>query len=87
MIYVSKLQQDTLLLVDKMINENKTHSEIWEELYKNGYSFIVESRNGYISKTKTKLYKKNDEGKEEYSFVDLIKRRNGLACWETWRLS
>ena len=45
-------------------------------------AFIKEIKNGYMSKTQTKLYKNN-----ENSFVTLIKRRNGLAYWETIKLS
>ena len=87
MIFLSNLQKETLFLVDKLVGENKTHGEIENELLKNGYEFIKEIKNGYMSKTKTSLYKRDENGKLENSFVDLIKRKNGLASWETWRIS
>lgn len=82
MIYLSDLQKETLMLVDNMINANKTFKEITDYLYNNGYIFSVETKNGYTSKTKFSIYKQ-----EEYTFVDLIKRKNGLAYWETVKLS
>ena len=82
MVFISKLQKDTLMLVDKMIEEQAKHSDIVYELQKQGYYFMVEVKNGYASKTKLKIYKE-----DKYSFVDLIKRRNGLAYWETIKLS
>ena len=85
--WISDLQKETLILVDSMVAENKTHKEIVEELIKKGYEFMVETKNGYTSKTKMELHKRNNEGKLENSFVDLIKRRNGLAYWETIRIS
>lgn len=87
MIFISDLQKETLLLVDDMINNKIEHVKILDELLKNGYEFIVETRNGYTSKTRLSLYKRNKEHKLENSFVDLIKRRNGLAYWETIKLS
>lgn len=81
-IYICELQKETLLLVDDLINKNKTHNDIWNVLIEKGYEFMVESKNGYTSKTKMKLYKNG-----EYSFLDLIKRKNGLAYWETIKLS
>lgn len=83
MVFISQLQKNTLLLLDQLIDENKTHEEIVKILlYKFNYEFIKEIKNGYMSKTQTKLYKNN-----ENSFVTLIKRRNGYADWETIRLS
>ena len=92
MIYLSNLQKETLLKVDEMINENKTFEEISNYLYKNDYTFRVEVKNGYASKTKFEIVKiiRNEEDNTinyEYSFVDLIKRRNGLAYWETIKIS
>lgn len=91
MIYLSNLQRETLLLVDKMIEENKTFDEIQNYLYKNDYIFSVETKNGYTSKTRFSIEKiiKNEDNtiKYENSFVDLIKRRNGLAYWETIKIS
>ena len=91
MVYISNLQKETLLKVDEMINENKTFEEISNYLYKNDYTFRVEVKNGYASKTRFEIVKiiKNDDDtiKYEYSFVDLIKRRNGLASWETIKIS
>ena len=83
MVFISELQKDTVFLLDDLINENRTHEEIVKILlYKFNYEFIKEIKNGYMSKTQTKLYKNN-----ENSFVILIKRRNGYADWETIRLS
>ena len=88
MIFINELQKETLLLVDKMINENKTFMEISRDLYDKGFLLSVEVKNGYESKTHYKIEKLNtDTGKCEYTFVDLIKRRNGLAYWETIKLS
>ena len=91
MVWLSNLQKETLLKVDEMINENKTFDEIQNYLYKNDYMFRVEVKNGYASKTKFEIVKmiKDENGniKEEYTFVDLIKRRNGLAFWETIKIS
>lgn len=83
MIYISKLQQQTLLLVNKLIEEKKTFSEIWTILADKGYRFRSEVHNGYAIKTKFELC--DNDG--NYSFVDLIKRRNGFASWETIRIS
>ena len=85
--WISDLQRETLILVDNMITENKTFEEISNYLYNNKYYFRVNVKNGYASKTHFEICKRNNEGKEEYSFVDLIKRRNGLAWWETTRIS
>lgn len=91
MVWLSNLQKETLLKVDEMINENKTFDEIQNYLYKNDYMFRVEVKNGYASKTKFEIVKmiKDENGniKEEYTFVELIKRRNGLAYWETIKIS
>ena len=94
MIYLSDLQRETLLLVDNMINEKKTFNEIQDYLYNNDYIFSQEIKNGYRSKTKYSIekithYEKNNQTytKYENTYVDLIKRRNGLAYWETIRIS
>lgn len=91
MVFISDLQKETLLKVDEMINENKTFEEISNYLYKNDYTFRVEVKNGYASKTKFEIVKiirnTDDTIKYEYTFVDLIKRRNGLAFWETIKIS
>ena len=76
MVFISNLQKETLLKVDEMINENKTFDEISNYLYKNDYMFRVEVKNGYASKTKFEIVK-----------MILIKRRNGLAFWETIKIS
>ena len=83
MIFISELQQQTLLLVDKLIEEKKTFDEIWTILSNKGYLFRSEVHNGYAIKTKFQLCDKDGE----YSFVDLIKRRNGLASWESIKIS
>ena len=94
MIYLSDLQKETLMLVDNMIEENKTFKEITDYLYNNGYIFSQEVKNGYRSKTRFSIekiihYKKDNQEymKCENTFVDLIKRKNGLAYWETIKLS
>lgn len=94
MVWLSELQKETLLLIDKMIEENKTFDEIQKYLYNNDYIFSQEVKNGYRSKTKfsiekiTHYTKDNQEYmKYENTFVDLIKRRNGLAYWETIKIS
>ena len=94
MIYLSDLQRETLLLVDDMINNNKTFKEIQDYLYDNNYIFSQEIKNGYRSKTRYTIekiteYEKDNQThiKYENSYVDLIKRRNGLAYWETIRIS
>ena len=94
MIYLSNLQKETLMLVDNMIEENKTFKEITDYLYNNGYIFSQEVKNGYRSKTRFSIekiihYKKDNQEymKYENTFVDLIKRKNGLAYWETIKLS
>ena len=94
MIYICELQKQTLSLIDEMINENKTFDEIQNYLYNNDYIFSQEVKNGYRSKTRFSVEKRvrytkdNQEyTKYENTFVDLIKRRNGLAYWETIKLS
>ena len=87
MIYLSDLQRETLLLVDKMIEENKTFDEIVWKLQEEKYCFKCETKNGYTKKSLFMIYKDDENGKEEYSFVDLKRRRNGLAYWETIKIS
>lgn len=94
MIWLSDLQKETLLLVDDMINNNKTFNEIQDYLYNNNYIFSQEIKNGYRNKTRfsiEKIIKYTKDNKEymkyENTYVDLIKRRNGLAYWETIKLS
>ena len=84
MIMISQEQRNVLEIVDKMINEEKTFEEISNYLYNNGYVFRVETRNGYTSKTRFEICTSNDM---KFTFVDLIKRRNGKAYWETYRIS
>ena len=57
MIYLSDLQRETLLLVDKMIEENKTFDEIQNYLYDNDYIFSQEVKNGHRSKTRFSIEK------------------------------
>lgn len=83
MVYISDLQRTTLLLVDKLINEGKTYEEIKSILYDKGYNLRVTVRNGYVPRAKVELC----DSKGAYLFVDLKKRRNGLATWETYRIS
>ena len=83
MVYISDLQKQTLILVNDLIEQGKTFDEIWWTLQEKGYHFMGERRNGYDIKTLFRLYDSNGQ----YSFVDLRKRRNGLAYWETIRIS
>lgn len=83
MIYINDLQRKTLLLVDGLIGQGKNFNEIWWVLQEKGYHFEGERRNGYDIKTKFYLKDTNGNG----SFVWLKKRRNGLASWETIKLS
>lgn len=89
MVYISKLQETTLKLVDNMINEGKTFDEITDELCKQHYSFMVEKKNGRYNKNHLLLYKMKLDGNkivsEDYSFVDLVQKR-GKVTWETIRL-
>ena len=91
MIYLSDLQKETLLKIDDMIEKNKTFEEIEEWLYKNDYIFSIKVKKGYKSKTKFTIEKIiRDKEKQtikfESTFVNLIKRRNGLAYWETIKI-
>lgn len=83
MIYISKLQEIVLKFVDRLINEGLSFDEIIDRLDQNNYILRCNIHNGYMSKTKFEICNK-DNG--EYSFVDLKKRRNGKADWETIRI-
>ena len=94
MIYLSDLQKETLLKVDKMIEQNKTFDELQNYLYDNDYIFSQEVKNGYRSKTSFSLVKivhyikdNQEYMKYENTFVYLIKRKNELAYWETIKIS
>lgn len=94
MIWLSDLQKETLLKVNDMIEQNKTFGEIQNYLYNNGYIFSQQVKNGYRSKTRFSIekivhYTKDNQEymKYENTFVDLIKRKNGLAYWETIKIS
>lgn len=82
MIFASELQRKTLILINDLIEKDIKHDDIMIILLQNGYDFIKEIKNGYMSKTQTKLYKNN-----ENTYVTLIKRRNGLADFETFILN
>lgn len=82
MIFASELQRKTLILINDLIEKDIKHDDIMKVLLQNGYDFIKEIKNGYMSKTQTKLYKNN-----ENTYVTLIKRRNGLADFETFILN
>ena len=82
MVYINDLQRETLLLADKLIDDGKTFDEILYIFSQKGYALRVPVRNGYTIKTRIALYKDG-----QCSFVDIKKRRNGLALWETIKLS
>lgn len=89
MVYIDKLQETTLKLVDNMINEGKTFDEITDELCKQHYSFMVEKKNGRYNKNHLLLYKMKLDGNkivsEDYSFVDLVQKR-GKVTWESVKI-
>ena len=94
MIWLSDLQKETLPKVNDMIEQNKTFDEIQKYLYDNDYIFSQQVKNGYRSKTRFSIekiihYTKDNQEymKYENTFVDLIKRKNGLAYWETIKIS
>ena len=94
MIWLSDLQKETLLKVNDMIEQSKTFDEIQKYLYDNDYIFSQQVKNGYRSKTRFSIekiihYTKDNQEymKYENTFVDLIKRKNGLAYWETIKIS
>ena len=88
MVWLSNLQKDTLFLVDKMITENKTFEEISNYLYNNDYIFSVKNNSKKTFRIEKIIRnKENNTIEYENTFVDLIKRRNGLASWETIKLS
>lgn len=80
-MFVSELQKNTLILLNDLIDKKQKHDDVELILLKQGYDFIKEIKNGYMSKTKTKLYKNG-----ENSFVTLIKRRNNLVDYESFVL-
>ena len=81
MVFIHDLQKETLLKADELINNGKTFDEIQRYFFDKGYAIRVPMHNGYLSKTRILLYKDG-----QYSFVDIKKRRNGLALWETVKL-
>lgn len=87
MVWLSDLQKETLLLVDNMISENKTFEEISSYLYANDYIFSVRNNSKKTFRIEKIIRNEDNTIKYENSFVDLIKRRNGLAYWETIKLS
>lgn len=88
MVWLNNYQKETLLIVDKMIEENKTFEEISNYLYNNDYIFSVKNNSKKTFRIEKIIRNKEDNTiKYENTFVDLIKRRNGLAYWETIKLS
>ena len=83
MVWINDLQKETLLFVNDLVEQGKTFNEIWWALQEKGYIFEGERHNGYDIKTKFYLKDANGNG----SFVWLRKRRNGLAYWETIKIS
>ena len=72
-----------MIYINDLIEQGKTFNEIWWVLQEKGYRFEGERHNGYDIKTKFYLKDKDGNG----SFVWLRKRRNGLAYWETIKIS
>jgi hypothetical protein len=83
MIYMHDLQRETLKEADELINGGKTYTEIIEHFFNIGYQLRApHGANGQPLKSVTMLYKNG-----AYSFVDIKKKRNGGAIWETVKLS
>ena len=83
MIYLHDLQRDTLKEADNVINEGKSYEEILRYFFDLGYQLRApHGANGQPLKSITQLYKNG-----VYSFVDIRKRRNGGAIWETVKIS
>jgi hypothetical protein len=82
MIYMHDLQRETLKEADNLINEGKSYDEILHHFSIKKYCLRVpHGANGQPLKTIVKLYKDG-----VYSFVDIRKKRNGGATWETIKL-
>jgi hypothetical protein len=82
MIYIHDLQRETLKEADNLINEGKSYDEILHHFFDKKYCLRVpHGANGQPLKTIVKLYKDG-----VYSFVDIRKKRNGGATWETVKL-
>jgi hypothetical protein len=83
MIYMHDLHRETLKEADELINGGKTYNEIIEHFFNIGYQLRApHGANGQPLKSFTMLYKNG-----AYSFVDIKKKRNGGAIWETVKLS
>lgn len=83
MIYMHDLQRETLKEADELINGGRTYNEIIEHFFNIGYQLRApHGANGQPLKSVTMLYKNG-----VYSFVDIKKKRNGGAIWETVKLS
>ena len=80
-VCISKLQEETLDIVDKLCNDGVTFHDAVYQLQELGYHLSVPSRN-FSRKTgmptRGTLYKGN-----ENSLVTLIQTRNGKCSWET----
>ena len=78
-MFVSKLQKETMELLEKLEEKYSTENEteqkehIINDLYKNGYMFRIEGK----KTSELLLYKIIDNfGNTEYSFVDIL-QHNG----------
>ena len=83
MIFISEEQRQVLQLVNDRIDKNKTYFEIMQELSDLGYRLRVECKGSYIPKSYVEIVSKDNLS----TFVWLHKKRNGLAYWETIKLS
>ena len=83
MVFINDEQKKVLLKVSDLINKQTTFNDITNVLYAEGYHFRVYAHNGYTPKTTFEIVTSDNMP----TFVWLKKRRNGLAFWETIKLS
>lgn len=84
-VAISDFQVTTLKLLDNLIENNKTFSQIWDFLANKGYTFRgVRTNSGRWSKNHFDLCGYDKQRKAHgYSFVTLVRTLNGKATYET----
>lgn len=83
MVFMHDLHRETLKQADALINDGKSYDEILQHFFNIGYNLRVpHGANGQPLKTIVNLYKSG-----VYSFVDIKKKRNGGAIWQTIKFS